>query len=159
MKPTLKLIKNNLFTILVLFVFIIGMFFMSYIKKMYWDNNNEAAYGTRIAGIENHEISGSEQKETEERIMENKKVTNADIEINGRIISVIVTIDKSMSKKDAKSLGDEILKNFDKDQLSYYSVQIYLNKEDKSSNDFPIIGYKHYSNDKLSWTKDREVTK
>ena len=56
MKSTLKILKDNIFTIVVIVVFIIGMFALSYLKKTYWDNNDEAIYGDRLDGIENVEI-------------------------------------------------------------------------------------------------------
>ena len=61
-------------------------------------------------------------------------------------------------EKKAKSLDSSILKNFDNDQLSYYSIQVYFKKNDSSLDDFPIMGYKHYNDNDISWTKDREAT-
>ena len=40
MKSTLKILKDNVFTIFVIVVFIGCMFVLSYMKKVYWDNNN-----------------------------------------------------------------------------------------------------------------------
>ena len=57
MKSTLKILKDNIFTIVVIVVFIIGMFALSYLKKTYWDNNDEAIYGDRLDGIENWDVS------------------------------------------------------------------------------------------------------
>ena len=158
MKPTLKLLKNNLFTILVLIVFVIGMFGVSYIKKIYWDNNGTAAYGDRTAGVENNEITKEEKQNIIDKVKENDKVVDVDFDLQGRTINLVVTVKNEVSVKDAKAAGGEFVKNFTEDQLSYYSLQIYMIKGEGSKNDFPIIGYKHYSSSGLSWTKDREAT-
>ena len=58
-----------------------------------------------------------------------------------------------------KTLSSSVLKNFDEDYLSYYALQIYYVKEDASLDDFPVMGYKHYTSKEISWIKEREATK
>ena len=158
MKSTLKIIKNNMFTIFVIIVFIIGMFALSYLKKLYWDNNDQAAYGDRTEGIENHIISDKEIEELESKIESDEDVISAEYDLEGRIINLMIKVENVLSVSDAKIKGSEMLKYFTDDQLSYYAIQIYYVKEDTSLNDFPIIGYKHYSSSDISWSKDREAT-
>jgi len=158
MKSTLKILKDNMFTIFIIIVFIMGMFVLSYLKKIYWDNNDKAAYGDRVEDIGNHEIDNSEIKKIEENIKDDKNVIEAKYDLEGRIINLTITVKDDISVKNAKSIGNNTLNNFDEDQLSYYSVQIYIIKENDSLDDFPINGYKHYSNSEISWTKDREAT-
>ena len=159
MKSTLKILKDNVFTIIVIIVFIIGMFALSYLKRIYWDNNNQAAYGDRIEGIENHDISDSDIKKIEEDISAIEKVEKVVYDLEGRIINLTITVSNDMSVKDSKKLSSAILDNFTEEQISYYSIQLYFVKEDSSIDDFPVMGYKHYLNDNFSWTKDREATK
>lgn len=158
MKSTLKILKDNVFTIFVIAVFIVGMFVLSYMKKVYWDNNNQAAYGDRIEDVKNHVIDEEMIEKIETSIESLEEVVSAKYDLEGRIINLTITINDSVSVKDAKTLSSSVLKNFDSDQLSYYSLQIYFVKEDSSLNDFPIMGYKHYSSSEISWTKDREAT-
>ena len=157
MKPTLKLLKNNIFTIFVIIVFVIGMFGLSYVKKIYWDNNGEAGYGDRTIGDKNNEITKEEQKEIVSKIKDNENVTKVEYELQGRTINLIITVKDDLSVSDAKKMGGDFAKNFTEDQLSYYALQIYFRK-DNGKNDFPIVGYKHYSSSEISWTKDREAT-
>ena len=158
MKSTLKILKDNVFTIVVIIVFIIGMFALSYLKRIYWDNNNQAIYGNRTDGIENHYISDSDIDDIEKNIGAIEKVEKVVYDLEGRIINLTITVSNDLSVKDAKKLSGSILENFTEEQLSYYSIQIYFVKDDSSLDDFPIMGYKHYSNDGFSWTKDREAT-
>lgn len=158
MKSTLKILKNNIFTIVVIIVFIIGMFALSYLKKMYWDNNDQAIYGNRVDGIENYEIDDKEKKEIIENIKTDSDILEVVFDIEGRTINLTLTVNPELLVKDAKIMGKEILAYFSEDYLSFYSINFNFVKEDKSLNDFPISGYKHYSNKDISWTKDREVT-
>jgi len=158
MKSTLKILKDNVFTIFIIFVFIMMMFLLSNFKKIYWDNNNEASYGDRIDDNDKHVISDSDIKKIEENIKKDEKVKNSKYDLEGRIINLTITVNNDLSVSDVKKMGNEILKNFTEDQLSYYSVQIYFVKEDSNLDNFPIMGYKHYSSSEISWTKDREAT-
>lgn len=158
MKSTLKILKDNIFTIVVIVVFIIGMFALSYLKKMYWDNNDEAIYGNRVDGIENYEIDKKEKNKIIENIKTDSDILEVVFDIEGRTINLTLTIKPEVLVSDAKIMGKEVLAYFSDDYLSFYSININFIKEDKSLDDFPISGYKHYSNKDISWTKDREVT-
>ena len=158
MKSTLKILKDNVFTIIVIIVFIIGMFALSYLKKIYWDNNDQAVYGDRTEGIENHEIDDDKVKDIKDAITALENVESVEYDLEGKIINLMITVSSDVSVKNAKKIGSSALENFTEDQLSYYSIQIYCVKEDSSLDDFPIIGYKHYSSSEISWTRDREAT-
>ncbi len=159
MKPTLKVLKKNIFTILVLIVFVVCMYGLTYFKKLYWDGNNEASYGERTAGLAEHAITDDDMNKILSNIEKDANVEEARQNYEGRIINMLITVKDNLSKSDAKKIATAALKNFTSDELAYYSFQFYMIKKDASQNDFPIIGYKHYTSDSISWTKDREVTK
>lgn len=158
MKSTLKILKDNVFTIFVILVFIGCMFILSYMKKVYWDNNNEAIYGDRVEDVKNHVIDDKMINDIETSIETLEEVSSCAYDLEGRIINLTIVVKDDVTVKKAKSLDSSILKNFDNDQLSYYSIQIYFKKNDSSLKDFPIMGYKHYNSNDISWTKDREAT-
>lgn len=158
MKSTLKILKDNVFTIFVIVVFIGCMFVLSYMKKVYWDNNNEAIYGDRVEDVKNHVIDDKMINNIETSIEALEEVSSCTYDLEGRIINLTIVVKDDVTVKKAKSLDSSILKNFDNDQLSYYSIQVYFKKNDSSLDDFPIMGYKHYNDNDISWTKDREAT-
>ena len=158
MKSTLKILKDNVFTIFVILVFIGCMFVLSYMKKVYWDNNNEAIYGDRVEDVKNHVIDDKMINNIETSIEALEEVSSCTYDLEGRIINLTIVVKDDVTVKKAKSLDSSILKNFDNDQLSYYSIQVYFKKNDSSLDDFPIMGYKHYNDNDISWTKDREAT-
>ena len=89
----------------------------------------------------------------------NKKVKKVETNIAGRTVEVVITVLDDVSIKDAKSIGSTTLSAMNEKQISYYSVQVFVKKENKDENNFPIIGYKQRGTKELVWTKDRAVTK
>ena len=155
MKSILKLIKNNLLTIFILIIFVAFMFVLAYLKNLYWDNNDKAAYGNRLDGIENYKLSDEEIKKIKETIEKDEDVIKVEYRQEGRIINLELKVSDTLTDDNARKMCSEMLKNFTEEQLSYFSVQYYLYKDDATKKDFPIIGYKHYGNKNISWTKDR----
>ena len=47
---------------------------------------------------------------------------------------------------------------FKDSELSFYSLQVYVKKEDASLNNFPIIGYQDAGSKSMLFTKYREIT-
>ena len=158
MKSTLKILKNNIFTIFVIIVFVVCMFAASYIKRLYCHNNDKAAYGDRTEDAVNYVLEDKEIEKIKTKIKEDEDIISVDYRLDGRIIKLTIYVKDDVTDSEARKKGDGYLGLFDKDDLSYYSINFEFKKEDKSLNDFPIEGYKHYSNVKISWTKDREAT-
>ena len=155
MKSILRLIKNNLLTIFILIVFIVFMFILAYFKNLYWDNNDKAAYGNRLDGIENYELTDEEVDKVKKSIKSDEDVLEVTYRQEGRIINIRLKVTDTITDDNAKKMCNDFIKLFTEKQLSFFSIQFYVYKDDATKKDFPIIGYKHYGNKSVSWTKDR----
>ena len=155
MKSTIKLLKNNLLTVFVIILFIIAMLVLSYLKNLYWDNNDAAAYGSRLDGIENYQLSDSDIEKVKENIKKDVDVVDVKYHQEGKIINLEIKVKPELKDDNARKMGSEMLAYFTEDQLSYFSIQFYFYKDDATKTDFPIVGYKHYASKDISWTKDR----
>ena len=155
----MKFIKKHKFTILVVLAFVVLVIILAFIKNLFFGGSGRPAYGNRLDGIENVKIEEKRYDELEKKLKKNDKVEDANSELTGKIINVIITVKDDTSKKDAKNIGNSVLDEFSKDELSFYDVQVYIKKKDEKKNDFPIVGYKHHKNKSISWSKDRKVTK
>ena len=78
--------------------------------------------------------------------------------IHGKIINLMITVDPKVSVSDAKKIASSTVAMFEDDELSFYSLQVYVLKDDETLNNFPIIGYKGLETKELIFTKDREIT-
>ena len=154
-----RFIKKHRYTLILLLIFILLGFLTIKVKDILVPDEGKATYGDRLKGIEKHEISKETYQKIDEDLGNNKNVKNISHRIQGKVLNYFITVDDKVAVKDAKEIGNKITTFLDEDTLSFYSLQIYISKEDKALNNFPIIGYKDPLAKNISWTKDREITK
>ena len=107
--------------------------------------------------MKKHPITNDDYEKIDEALSKKDSVKKVTHRIQGKTLNYFITVSDKTSIKDAKALGDLLLENISEDALGYYSIQVYLLKEDESLNNFPIIGMKHPESKTISWTKDREI--
>jgi len=152
-----KFMKRNRYTIILLVIFILFVILGLKVKDIFVPDEGKATYGDRLKNISKHPISDEVYSTIEEALTKNASVTKVTHRIQGKTLNYYITFTDKTTVKDAKSIGDSLIKYFDEDTLGYYSIQIYLLKEDEKLNNFPIIGMKHPESKSVSWTKDREI--
>ena len=153
-----KFIKKHRYTCILLLVFILLIVLGLKVKQVLIPDEGKATYGERLKNAVNHPISNDIYRKIDEEYAKNDKVIKISHRVQGKIINYFITVGNEVSIKDAKSFGDKLITYFDEDILDYYSIQVYLIKEDEAKNDFPIIGMKHPLSKNISWTKDRKIT-
>jgi hypothetical protein len=153
-----KFLKRNRYTCILLFIFILFIILGLKVKDILVPDEGKATYGDRLKNIEKYPISEEIYNTIDENLKKNTNVIKVSHRLQGKTINYYITFGEKISVKDAKAVGDGILKYFDEETLSYYSIQVYLLKEDEKLNNFPIIGMKHPESKVISWTKDREIT-
>lgn len=153
-----KFWKRNRYTCILLFIFILFIVLGLKVKDIFVPDEGKATYGERLKNIEKHPISNETYNKVDEAIKKNSSVVKVSHRLQGKTINYYITFSEKTSVKDAKNIGDSLIKEFDEDTLSYYSIQVYLLKEDEKLNNFPIMGMKHPESKEISWTKDREIT-
>ena len=152
-----KFLKKNRYTCIILIIFVLLVVLGLKVKDILVPDDGKATYGERLKNIDKHPISETTYKKIDEELLKNSNVVKVSHRLQGKIINYYITFGEKVSVKDAKSIGEGIIKNFEEDTLGYYSVQIYLLKEDEKLNNFPIIGMKSPESKTVSWTKDREI--
>lgn len=153
-----KFFRRNRYTCILLFIFILLVILGLKVKDIFVPDDSKAAYGERLKNIDKHPLTDELYSKVDEALKKNSSVVKVDHRLQGKTLNYYITFSEKTTVKDAKAIGDSILKSFDEDTLSYYSIQVYLIKEDEKLNNFPIIGMKHPESKSISWTKDREIT-
>ncbi len=153
-----KFIKRHRYTCILLLFFILIVILGLKVKEVLIPDEGKATYGERLKDIDKYPIDSEIYKKIDDEFNENEKVKKITHKLQGKILNYYITVDDKESVKDAKTLGDKLLTYFDDNLLSYYSIQIYLLKEDESLNNFPMIGLKDPLSKTISWTKEREIT-
>ena len=152
-----KFLKKNRYTCILLIVFVLLVILGLKVKDILVPDEGKATYGERLKDISKHPIEDEVYKKIDEELVKNKGVAKVSHRLQGKIINYYITFASEVSVKDAKNIGEGIIKGFSEDTLGYYSIQIYLLKEDEKLNNFPIIGMKNPEAKTVSWTKDREI--
>ena len=152
-----KFLKRNRYTCILLIVFILLVILGLKVKDILVPDEGKATYGERLKDISKHPIKEEVYKKMDEELLKNKTVTKVSHRLQGKIINYYITFASEASVKDAKAIGENVIKGFDEDTLGYYSIQIFLLKDDEKLNNFPIIGMKSPESKAVSWTKDREI--
>lgn len=152
-----KFLKRNRYTCILVFIFILFVVLGLKVKDILVPDEGKAAYGDRLKNINKHPVSDSTYSKIDEALKKNSGVVKVSHRLQGKTINYFITVGEKVSIKDAKALGEEVIKGFDDDTLGYYSIQISLLKEDEDLNNFPIMGMKHPDSKEISWTKDREI--
>lgn len=148
----MNVIKNNkgIFIVLgIILVFIIGAFVLF---RTFLPSGNE--YGNRLKGIEKVKISKSKISNLEKKIADRKKIKKVDIDIKGRLINILITVEDETDLDDMKDYSTEKLELFKEKELKYYDIQFYLINENAKAKHYPAIGYKHKTSDKIKWSND-----
>ena len=127
------------------------------VKDILVPDEGKATYGERLKDISKHPVKEEVYKAIDEELLKNKSVTKVSHRLQGKTINYSITLASDVSVKDAKNIGESIIKGFSEDALGYYSIQIFLLKDDEKLNNFPIIGMKSPEAKTVSWTKDREI--
>jgi len=150
----IKWMKNHKWTVTIIIIFLIMMFVLSKVYDLVVVNRGKPVYGDRIENIKSIEITKTNVNNLKAGIKESPKVKDVAYSLAGKVITVRITMLDDASLEEAKTAGNKVLEYFDKEQQSNYGIQVFLLK-DGDDLKFPVVGYKHYTNAKISWTKDR----
>ncbi len=151
-------IKKNKLTVVIIVIFVLVVILGAYVYNSFFSSGRREAYGNRLDGIDAVEITKKQYDEVKNKLKENKSVTKVTTDLKGKIVNIIMTVKDDVTKDNAKKIAQTALTVFDSEQLAFYDIQIFVKKDNKELNDFPIIGYKQNGKDGLTWSKDRQVT-
>jgi len=152
----IKFMKKNKFTTVAIVFFILFFILILGTKNLFFPNAGTAIYGDRLADLK--EITKDEKENVQNKLKENDEVVDAKVEVKGKIVKTFITVKDEVELKKAKEIGNQVKNNLTEETLKNYDLSIYISKENKELNNFPIAGTKHIKDDNISWSKDREIT-
>ena len=153
----MKYVRKNKYAIIAIIVLVVLVIIGGQIKKIFVPDEGKAVYGSRLDGIKDHKLGSDLFKNIESKLKEDESVLEVKNEVHGKIINLIITVNDEMGVDTAKSLANSTISMFEDNELSYYSLQVYVKKNNESLNNFPIIGYKGTTASELIFTKDRDI--
>ena len=153
----MRFVRRNKFTIIAIIALIVFVFVGIQVKNIFVPDEGKAAYGDRLSDISKHKLESIWFSNIESKLKENEKVEKVENKVHGKIINLFITVSSDVDVNTAKEIANSTVSLFENKELEYYSLQVYVKKEDASLNNFPIIGYKGTDSENLSFTKDREI--
>lgn len=110
-------------------------------------------YGDRLKHVSDVKISSDTETKLESELSRLDNVSSVEYRLEGRLINVIFDVESSLEIADAKLNADKVLEYFTENELKSYDVQVFLNcSKCNEETIYPVIGYKHKTSEKLSWT-------
>ncbi len=155
----MKFLKKNKVLIFVIVIFLGLVVVVAEVKNLLVPDEGKAAYGNRLDGIEDHKIKDYVYEDMEAKLKEDTKVVAVSHKLHGKIINLIITVSDDTSIEDAKKIANSTIPMFSDDDLKFYTLQVYVKKDNEELNNFPIIGYKGTATKELVFTKDRDIVK
>lgn len=148
----MRTIKNNKLIFILGFICLaIVIAILVFAISLIPTNSEEGKYGNRLDGIENYKINDTKVDEMENTIKDQEGVTSINYNLNGRLINVTINVDDSLDPNKAKEYAGSVIPYFEGELLTYYDLQVLVNSEVEESVNYPMIGYKHKTNDSLVW--------
>ena len=150
-----KFINKNKHTIVALGVFLAFIFLAGQLYRIFVPELGSIVYGNRLDGIEEVMLSDTNKANLVSTLEDNVLVKRASVNITGRIINVIITVEDDVSVAYSRGLTSIILETIDEDQIEFFDIQVFITK-DTDDSQFPLIGYKQNIREEFAWTRDRE---
>ena len=152
----MKWVRKNKYTCIAILIFVVVAIVGYKAIKVFFPDSKAANYGDRLDN--KVKVDKKVYDAVKAKISEQEFVKEAKVRENGRTIEIVVTVQDSTSIDSAKSIAGLILEHFSEIQIGYYDFQLFITKEDKAENNFPIMAYKQHNRSEFSWTKDRAKT-
>lgn len=148
----MEVIKNNKGIFIFLGIILVFLLIIILGVKAFFPSGN--SYGDRLKGIDKVKLSKKDIASLEKEISDRNKIKNVSINVEGRLISIVIETEESANLDDMKDYCKEKLELFDEDELKYYDIQFYIVNESDEKEHFPAIGYRHKTSDSITWSNN-----
>ena len=161
MKQKLKKLMKNKKAVALIALVLILLICLILIKSVFFPGHG-SKYGNRLDGINKISFTSSDKSSITKFISDNDKVTEAKLNIHGKIVNVIFNVKEDTSLDDAKKIASESLEKFS------YDIEYIITKNDEKGTEkevtdengkkatttvkeFPIMGYKNSKSKGVVW--------
>ena len=144
---------NTMLWILIIILLVCFLLIGFLFYKYFYSGISTSKYGdTRLEGIENYPLSENLESEINKLYKEEKSVNKVKVDVEGRIIYIIVDFKESIKVDSAKSIATKALDKIGEDNLKFYEVQYILTYSGEEENtNYPVFGSKNANSLKVVW--------
>lgn len=106
---------------------------------------------SRLSGNSKYKLSNNEKNSIIDKLEEIENVKSVNVYKNIKIIKIIINLSEDTDFEKVKQTCNESLKLFSDKNLSYFDIEVYINSDNKESEVYPKIGYKHKLKEEFAW--------
>lgn len=151
-------LNNRIYCILMIISFLCLVTIGTSIVLYFVSQTKSSAYGHRLDDIGDYPVE-TELNDLKTNLEENEKVYKVTTDIRGKIIYVVLEVNKDLSNEEVEGLCTLSLAKLTDSQKTYYDVQYIVKREGLN----PYLGSKSASQTLIAWanfnyTEEEETT-
>lgn len=148
-----KFVKNHKGVIIFLIALIaIGISMFLFARSILLSGKEGTIYGNRLQGIDKVKLNDDTLNKIVSDIKANEQVVSASKRLEGKLLNFTIDVKKEMNVETVKKLSDIILSALKENEKSFYDIQVIITcNEEKESDIYPIMGYKHRTSAAFVW--------
>lgn len=139
-------LNNRIYCILMIISALCLITIIASIIIYFVTQTKSSVYGHRLDDIGEHAVA-TELEELKNNLQENEKVLTASTDIRGKIIYVLLEVNKDLSNEEIQSICTLSLTKLTEDQKAYYDVQYIVKREGLN----PYLGSKRANQLSIAW--------
>ena len=131
----------------IIIAILIILFLIIFISINLFSSNDNS----RLSDNSKYKISNNEKNSVSDKLEEIENVKNIKIYKTVKIIKIIINLTDDTDFEKVKSISNEAINLFSEKNLNYFDIEVYVKSDNKDSETYPKIGYKHKSKEELAW--------
>lgn len=147
--------KYRIVIIIIILLIIVAGIVVS-LKAFLYPDDLDSVYGNRLNGIDEVAISNDRLEALETKYSEYEAIDSFSVEIQGKIIDIIINANEYATISEIKPVCLEILDEFNEAEILFYDFQFFI---DNKNLNYILIGYKNKLAEEPVYTEVSEVIK
>lgn len=150
----MNFIRAHKFTTCTIIILVIIIILAVALLRFLVPNYGGDLYGNRLDGIDKYKIEDKKVNEMKDAIGKIEGVVSVEFVLEGRLIDITIRVKDDIEKDAAKGFADQTLTHFSDEQKGYYDIQILIGSDNKDSEKYPVLGYKHKTSQSFVWSNN-----
>ena len=138
--------NNRIYCILMIISFVCLVIILASVIGYFFSQTSSSVYGHRLDDNSSYPLD-NELNEIKNFFNSNEVVKSVNTDTKGRIVYVILEVNKEMANEDIQTICTQSLDKFTKEQKEYYDIQYIVKREDLN----PYFGSKSASKTIIAW--------
>lgn len=149
----ISFVKKHKGLIIFLIIFVIlGVLLFQFARSILMVENEGTLYGNRLEGIEKVKLNEDTLDKIVSDMKKNEQVKSAKHRLEGRLLNFSLNVKGGTSQEAIISLVGSIKEALTEKEQAFYDIQVIVTcSEEKESELYPMIGYKHKTSSDFVW--------